>query len=544
MSTINQFIIPTKPSNYWNFPINDDCDFQDDTWDLSSLYSHKRASIHAVSHLNFKLLSKKPKIIEPIKRYVYIRLGQVKLSTASLEYSSLSSKIIKYLEDKEFDSLEAINTQEFISFNHWLKCNYAELSIHYLANIAHTLLEVISIGQALDFPKLPKEPIDLECSIWEWWKIKQTTNSKNISMVDRSIPLAIWKRILQAAWQEKNILSIIRTGASRGMKRVNNARYAILIQAYTGLRISEVLSLKRNAISKDANDRYWLSAEIDKTEAKTSKHSILIPKKIYLLIQELEAITEELSMQSETPNYLFYLLSKPSKLSALETKNKKYTPKPLESGKYNSTLLRPFLKRNNIDEYFINDNNQRIRINSHCFRHTYANIAVTQKGVNAKVLQTHFKHLSLEMTMHYIYLHKEELKRSYIKVMMESNILSHGKEGERFKTLINEAKTVHNLEEVTEQLSQHFGVNPLPFGLCLYDFKRGHCPHLGATACYLVSCSDFITNKSFLKEFQHQQEVLLKQIKHTEDNGQVIESKKANFHLQKIEKIIQKISEE
>ena len=538
MSTINQFIIPTTPSDCWNFPINDDCNFQDDTWDLSSLYSNKRASIHAASHINFKLLSKKPKVIEPIKRYVYIRLGQVKLATVSLEYSSLVSKLIKYLEYKELESLGDINTEVFIDFNHWLKRHYTENSTIYLAKMSHTLLEIINTGQSLNFPNLSQEPIDLECSIWEWWKINQAKKSKNISMVNRSIPLSIWKRILQAAWQEKSVLSTIRTGVSKGMKRVNNARYAILIQAYTGLRISEVLYLKRNTISKDANERCWLSAEIDKTESETSKHSILIPEKIYLLIQELEKITQELSMESETPNYLFYLLSKPNKL------NEKYKPKPLESGKYNSTLLRPFLKRNNIDEYFTNDNNQSIRINSHCFRHTYANIAVTQKGVNAKVLQTHFKHLSLEMTMHYIYLHKEVLKQSYIEGMMGSNILSNGKEGERFKTLITEAKTVHNLEEVTEQLSKHFGVNPLPFGLCLYDFKRGHCPHLGATACYLVSCSDFITNKGFLKEFQHQQQILQQQIKHTQDNGQIIESKKVNFHLQKIEKIIKKISEE
>jgi len=543
MSTMNSFLLPSKESKLWQFPINEDCNFQDDTWDLSSLYSNKRASVHAVTHINFKLLANKPNIIEPVKRYIYVRLGQVKLSTVSMEYSSLASKLVKYLEYKKLNSLEEIDSQIFVAFNHWLKATYSKVSITYLSKISHTLLEIINTGQALNFPKLPKESIDLECSIWEWWKINQARKSKNIVMIDRSIPLMIWKRIIQGAWKEEGVLGTINTGLSKGMRRINNAKYAILIQAYTGLRISEVLYLKRNAINQDKHERYWLTVEIDKTQSETAKHTILIPKNIYMLIKELESITTELSLESDNSNYLFYLLSKPKK-QGRDKLVKRYKPAPLESGKYNDTILRTFLKRNNIDEYFTNTDNQNIRINSHCFRHTYANIAVTQKGLNAKVLQTHFKHLSLEMTMHYIYLHKEALKKSYIEGMMGSDIVSNGKEGERFKRLINEAKTVHNLEEVTKQLSQHFGINPLPFGLCLYDFKRGHCPHLGATACYLVGCSDFITNKGFLKEFQHQQQVLQKQIKHTTANGQIIETKKANFHLQKIEKIIQNISEE
>ena len=551
MNYESEFIIPKKRQSKryykpWKFKINDVSNFQDDVWDLTSLLTNRRSAIFASSHINFKLLSSKPKIIEPIKRYLYIRLGQVKLSRVTLEYNALSSKLILFLEEKGFTSLESIDTNEFINFNYWLRENYLKkATLTYLSRISYTLLQIITLGQSLNFPLLPKEAILLETSIWDWWGVNSSFRQKNEQMTDRSIPLNLWKNILQKAWSEKSISRTIQSGKSEGLIRVNHAKFAILIQAHTGLRISEVLYIKRNAVYNDNQGLYWLDAQIEKTEIEPAIHTILIPEKIYMLIKELEEITKELSTEAENPNYLFYLLSKPRRNVSTKNTKQRYKPNPVESGKYNSTIFRPFLERNNIPTQFKNLQGKEIKLTSHCFRHTYARIAVIENGLNAKVLQTHFKHLSLEMTMHYIYLHQNDLKKSYIQGMMEhKDILTQGAEGKRFKELINAAQTVHDLQETTSNLSKYFGINPLPFGLCLYDFKRGHCPHLGASSCYMVGCSDFITNKNFLKNFQHEKEILNQQILHAQKVGQIIEVKKAKFHLHKVETIIQKLQKD
>lgn len=60
----------------------------------------------------------------------------------------------------------------------------------------------------------------------------------------------------------------------------------------------------------------------------------------------------------------------------------------------------------------------------------------------------------------------------------------------------------------------------------------------------MVGCSDFITNKNFLKNFQHEEEILNQQILHAQKVGQIIEVKKAKFHLHKVETIIQKLQKD
>ena len=130
--------------------------------------------------------------------------------------------------------------------------------------------------------------------------------------------------------------------------------------------------------------------------------------------------------------------------------------------------------------------------------------------------------------------------------MMQSeySIYTQGKEGERFKRIINEAKGIKDLNEITEDIGKLFGFNALPFGLCLYDFKRGKCPHLGATSCHMLGCGDFITDTHFLPNFMQEKEVLQIQLEHCQKHGHTIEAKKTHYHLQKVETIIHTLQEE
>lgn len=252
-------------------------------------------------------------------------------------------------------------------------------------------------------------------------------------------------------------------------------------------------------------------------------------------------LTEPLSQEAKESGYLFYLLSKPAK-NTTHIKQR-YKPRTLESGKWTSTILRPFLERNGINTSFINSQGKKVKVTSHCFRHTFAHIAVVTKNVNLKVIQTHYKHLSIEMTSYYLALSKKVLKENYIQGMLTSNLYTQGKEGERFKALIEDIRVTEHLDKVLEKLSKLFGINPLPFGLCFYDFKRGHCPNLEVQSCYMVSCGDFVTNRSFLPYFEHEEDLLNKQLAHTQRQGYTVEEKKARFRLQKVQSITKQLKE-
>lgn len=545
MNTAISFPIPEVPLDKWDFYVVGNSHFTDNIWDLKPLLYNKRAGAFSMGRLNFQLLHDCPEIVEPIKRYCYIRLGQVKPQSVALEYSGLAGKIVDFLKIHNLTSLEQIDTYNFMEFNIWLKRNYlkSDKSILGLARIANTLLQVITVGQALNFHSMPKEPIVLEISVWDWWGVnKQGREIRQFGPDDRSIPISLWKDILQKAWDEPNVIEYISGGQSKGLFRVNNAKFGILIQAYTGLRISEVLYLKCGCVEKDNKDRCWLTTEIEKTEGEATLHKILIPESIYNLILDMDTLTESLRQEAEENKYLFYILSHKRQKNIHNRDPQRFKPTPLESSKWNKDILKPFLERNDLPISFKNSHNQTIDMTSHCFRHTFAKIAVAEKNVNPSVIQTHFKHLSVEMTMHYVNLTKTDLKKSYIQGMIESeNIYTQGKEGKQFKKRLSEVKTVADLNETFDEISKLFGINPLPFGLCLYDFKRGHCPNLGVHSCYMADCSDFVTNETFLPNFENEINLLSQHINHCQKNGQVVEEKKAKFHLQKLSKIVEKI---
>ncbi len=517
--------------------------FVDDIWDISEFKYNKTAGVHSLNYLKFKPLFPYPKIIELVKRYFYIRLGQVKITTVALEYNSFIGKFIQFLELKNINTLEVFTKELFLEFNLWLKQFQEQNSYtsHYMARIAHTLYSIISVAQSFELENTPKNSIQLEVSLFEWWGVNKKSKSiRQNGPEHRNIPLEIWQTIVAKAWKEDDIKQYFKSSVNKGLHRVNNAKFGILIQAHTGLRISEVLFLRTGCVERDKQDKYWLTTQIEKTESEPVNHKILISKSIYELILKLENITKPLRDEAKDKQYLFYTLKKQNK--KIDGIVHRFEPVALESGKWNHYNLRPFLQKNNIPTVFINDQNKEIKINSHCFRHTYAKIAVTQSNINPVVLQTHFKHLSIEMTMHYLSSSKEELKNSYIEGMINSDsIFTQGNTGDEFKKKINQFKVTDTFEEIANKVSKIYGINPLPFGLCLYDFKRGHCPNLGVKSCYTIGCNDFVSNETFLDNFENEKNILNQHIDKCSKNGQEIEVKKAKFELNKVSTIIDNI---
>lgn len=514
--------------------------YSDMIWDLTPLLHDKRSSVYSLGRLNFNLLNSKPLLIDPFKHFFYLRVAHVKPVTLANEYASLSGKIIAFMEEENLSSLAQFNTTLFMRFNLWLKHHYMSdtKQANNMCRISNTLYKILNMGALDGFGDLPQQPIRLETSLWDWWGAnKQGAHDRQNGPDDHSIPIGLWKSILQCAWNEPDILQTFQSGKSKGLFRLNHAKFAILIQAHTGLRISEILYLKCGCAHQDQDGTFWLNVTIQKTEREPYAHRILIPKEIYELLHHLERLTEPLRDEAIEKNYLFYLLS-PRKGT---TTSQRLVPTPMESGKWNHSYLRVFLKRNNLALTFFNRSNQEVTLTSHCFRHTFAKLAASECDVNLVVLQTHFKHLSIEMTSHYVHRSKEELKQSYLQGMLNAKYLhTQGIEGEIFKHRLHSIQTSLNLSDKIDDLSKVFGINPLPFGMCLYDFKRGHCPNLGVQSCYTIGCKDFVTNETFLPNFIHEATLLERHIEHCNDT-QPIEVKKARFRLAKVNSIIESI---
>lgn len=537
-------VVQDFKNDSWNKLKIGESSFTDDIWDISSFRLNKTAGVHSANFLKFKPLLPYPKILELVKRYCYIRFSQVKPVTVVQEYNSFIGKFVQFIEMKKIDTLELFTKDLFLEFNLWLKQLQEQNNYQatYMSKIAHFLYSTISTAQSFEFDYAPKSSIELGVSLFDWWNVnKLNKNIRQNGPKHRNIPIEIWQTIIARAWKEDDIKKEIKSGVSKGLFRVNNAKFGILIQAHTGLRISEVLYLKTGCVEKDKHDKYWLTTQIEKTESEPVDHKILIPKSIYELILKLELLTKPLRDELEDSNYLFYILQKQNRNT--DGIARRFKPVTLESGKWNYYNLTPFLERNEISKTFVNDQREEIKISSHCFRHTYAKIAVTQSNVNPVVLQTHFKHLSIEMTMHYLSSTKEELRNSYIEGMFKSDsIFTQGSTGEEFKKKITQFKAVQSFEEITDSLSKLYGLNPLPFGLCLYDFKRGHCPHIGVKSCYSINCKDFVSNETFLDNFVNESEVLKQHIEKCSSNGQIIEVKKAKFELSKVNEVISEIN--
>ncbi|MDD3596292.1 hypothetical protein, partial [Sulfuricurvum sp.] len=152
---------------------------------------------------------------------------------------------------------------------------------------------------------VPQQPIQLETSLWDWWGAnKQGALERQNGPDDHSIPIGLWKSILQCAWNEPDILQTFQSGKSKGLFRLNHAKFAILVQAHTGLRISEILYLKYGCAQQDKYGTFWLNVTIQKTEREPYAHRILIPKEIYEVILHLERLTEPLRDEAKEKNYL------------------------------------------------------------------------------------------------------------------------------------------------------------------------------------------------------------------------------------------------
>ena len=137
-------------------------------------------------------------------------------------------------------------------------------------------------------------------------------------------------------------------------------------------------------------------------------------------------------------------------------------------------------------------------LTSHQFRATYVRELVKKK-VPIALIMKQYAHVSLEMTAHYLTLQEEEVKEIYSDIILSPDSKIAGLRAKEIKDKLANlfhGKTREEIDDVISDLTQTMSFNPLPTGVCLYDFRRGNCTD--GDGCFMYNCPNYITEVQFL----------------------------------------------
>lgn len=541
------FRLPANNKDYRRLK-NNFIEYKDDIWDFSRLITNNLAGINKNKTLiNFsKILEATHR--ECAKRYTWylLALGDKKPTTICMYINvHLMANIYVFLEQANIKPQD-VNNKTLLEYTRYL--GNKNLANMYKATSTRVFIDYINFAVKNEIAGFSKALISLGESPYKYFSNKETGDD---DFKDRSIPDAVFNKILDAAKRENifqlnyqsNKPTTTQKGKCKGVKKINRERFGVIIQAYTGLRISEILTLKINCIEL-VDGIYWLKYTSSKTKVEPRVERIVVPEIVAKEIEVLTKISQPYRDVLKTENDI-YSESIADKLFLISSHSKKRIIGIAKSTGWTKNNLSRFIERNNITHAGSTDDEELYPLRSHQFRHTFAKRLIND-GVPLRIIKRHYSHVSIDMTMHYAKINQEKLEKDYIETYLKSDfIYSSGKSGDEFIESIGEAKTEKDIDAVISNLTKRFGINPLPMGMCLLDFKKGYCSHTGSEGCYYSGCGDFVTNVSFIANFKTQREILQRDIKRLWGNNLASMTLKAHQHkLEKLNKIIASLEKE
>jgi len=137
-------------------------------------------------------------------------------------------------------------------------------------------------------------------------------------------------------------------------------------------------------------------------------------------------------------------------------------------------------------------------LKSHQFRATFVKQLIMRK-IPISYVMKQFAHVSVEMTCHYLTLQENEVKEIYSRLILSPDAKIAGIYAVEIKSksaTLFRGKTEREIDSVIAELSESLSFNPLPGGVCLYDYRRGNCSN--GDGCFFYNCPNYITEISFL----------------------------------------------
>jgi hypothetical protein len=183
---------------------------------------------------------------------------------------------------------------------------------------------------------------------------------------------------------------------------------------------------------------------------------------------------------------------------------------------FNARKLKRFVQR-----WEIRDANGKLYdIKSHQFRATFVRELIKQKVPIAHVMKQ-FAHVSVEMTAHYLSLEEDEIKAIFSDLILKPNAKIAGLQASEIRNKLDvvfKGKTAKDMDDIILGLSKTMSFNPLPTGICLYDFRRGNCTD--GDGCFMYNCPNYVTEVSFLPILKDELQLLETEMRRLKELGQ------------------------
>ena len=444
------------PSTDWESVMIGNSRFTDDVWDLRAFIPAKTTK-ESQKYLNFSYIQNAA-MKHTVKQYAYYKLGKVKPKTVRNMVNGWLPSFFEFCASNGISRFSELTQEQFLSYNLWLKEEKkVAQKTGYLC--AHTVEEIFKIGQIKGWD-VPKTNIFRGITSFQLWELKRSMRTYKT----KPIPPDIFDKILyHTVHDEKNVLT----------------KAGIIIQSQTGLRINEVLSIQEGCVKTTSDGYDYMEVTLSKTEkGEPIVHKVFISEMVKDAVRELAEFTAPLRKESGLKD-LFLIRNRGIRVITV--------------GKWSENRLPHFIERWNIRD----KNGELYPLTSHQFRATFVRELVKQKVPIAMIMKQ-YAHVSVEMTSHYLTLQAEEIKEVYSDMILSPESKIAGLRAKEIKGKLDDlfhGKTRDEIDDIISDLIKTMSFNPLPTGVCLYDFRRGNCTD--GDGCFMYNCPNYITEVQF-----------------------------------------------
>jgi len=453
--------------------------YSDDVWDLRTLIPSKTLR-ETHKFIRFEYIHDAD-IKETIKQYAYYKLGKVKPQTVRDYINGVLPVFIEYCSLNGIHSFADVTLENYLDFNLWLK-QEKKLAIASCEQACHVIEEIIRIGQIKGW-NVPQFHLPNMISANQLWNRKKSMKTNRT----KPIPEDVFDKILyHAIHDEKKVLT----------------KAGIIIQSQTGLRIGEVLSIREGCVKRTSDGYDYMEVILSKTEkGEPVIHKVFINDLVKESICELSECTAELRKESGLKE-LFLIRNSGIRV--------------LKVDKWTENRLPNFIKRHDIRD----NKGELYPLKSHQFRATFVRELIKRKVPIAMIMKQ-YSHVSIEMTAHYLSLQEEEVKGIYSDMILSPDSKIAGLRAKEIKGKLDtlfHGKTEDEIDDVIAGLAKTMSFNPLPTGVCLYDFRRGNCTD--GDGCFFYNCPNYITEIKFYPILKDELDLLEKEMARLKKLGQ------------------------
>ena len=453
--------------------------YNDDMWDLRPFITAKSTK-ESRKYIRFEYITDAD-IQETVKQYAYYKLGKTKPQTVQNYINGSLPMFIEYCSLNGIHSFADVTLEDYLNFNLWMK-NDKKVAVSTGNSSCHVVEEIIRIGQIKGWgvPTFHLPKAETANQLWNTKKSMKTNKTK-------PIPEDVFDKILYHAVHDENDV-LTKSG--------------IIIQSQTGLRINEVLSIQEGCVKRTSDGYDYMEVTLGKTEkGEPIIHKVFINELVKNTIKELSDFTEPLRKESGLKE-LFLV--------------KNHGIRVLKVTKWNENRLTHFIER-----WDIRDNKGELYpLTSHQFRATFVRELIKRKVPIAMIMKQ-YSHVSIEMTAHYLTLQEEEVKEIYSDMILRPESKIAGLRAKEIKGKLDNlfhGKTEDEIDDVITDLAKTMSFNPLPTGVCLYDFRRGNCTD--GDGCFFYNCPNYITEVQFYPILKDELDLLEKEMARLKELGQ------------------------